>query len=178
MRREEKQEVVAELEQALDAADNLIISGYSGLAVKEITALRRSITDAGGRMRVVKKTLLRRALAGGEREPLIDYMEGPIALTFVPGDAAPVLKNMSAFARDHEQLEFRGGWVDGVPLDGGQLVELASLPPRDELLARLLAAMQGPLSGLVTTLQAIPRDLVLTLRAVSEKRAGEAGAGA
>lgn len=178
MRKDEKQEVVAELLEALDAADNLIVSGYSGLAVKEITALRRAVRDAGGRMRVVRKTLLRRALAGRDEEKLADYLEGPIALTFVSGDAVPVLKSMSEFARAHEQLEFRGGWIDGRPLDGGLLVELASLPPREELLARLLAAMQGPLAELVFTLQAIPRDLVLTLQAVSEKRAGEAAAGA
>jgi large subunit ribosomal protein L10 len=178
VRKDEKQEIVVELQQALDAADNLIISGYRGLAVKEMTALRRAITDAGGRMRVVRKTLLRRALAGRDEEKLAEYMEGPIALTFVPGDAVPVLKSMSEFARAHEQLEFRGGWIDGTPLDGGLLVELASLPPREELLARLLAAMQGPLAELVATLQAIPRDLVLTLQAASAKRAGEAEAGA
>jgi large subunit ribosomal protein L10 len=176
VRRDEKERVVAELQEAVDAADSLIISAYRGLAVKQITALRRAVTEAGGRMRVVKKTLMRRALEGRSQEAIGEYLEGPIAVTFVSGDAVPVLKNMSAFARDHEQLLFTGGWIDGQAIDGGQLVELASLPPRDELLAQLLAAMQGPLVELAGVLQAIPRDLVLTLQALAEKRAAGQGA--
>ncbi len=178
MRRDDKERMVAELQEAVDAADSLIISAYRGLTVKQITALRRTIAEAGGRMRVVKKTLLRRALEGRSEEAIGEYLEGPIAVTFASGDAVAVLKNMSAFARDHEQLLFTGGWIDGQPIDGGQLVELASLPPRDELLAQLLAAMQGPLVQLVGVLQAIPRDLVLTLQALAQKRAADEGAAA
>ncbi|MDH4179216.1 MAG: 50S ribosomal protein L10 [Armatimonadota bacterium] len=176
MRRDEKEQIVGDLQQSLDAADNLIISGYRGLAVKDITGLRRGITDAGGRMRVVKKTLLLRALEGRDEALLAQHMEGPIAVTFVSGDPMPVLKSMSAFARTHEHLEFKGGWIEGQGVDGDQLVEIASLPPREELLARLLASVQWPLTQLAATLQAVPRDLVLTLQALAEQRAGAAGA--
>ena len=176
MRRDEKEKIVGELQQSLDAADSLIISGYRGLTVKDITELRRGISEVGGRMRVAKKTLLLRALEGRDEALIAEYMEGPIAVTFVSGDAMPVLKSMSAFARTHEHLEFKGGWIEERGVNGDQLVEIASLPPRDELLARLLASVQAPLSQFVSTLQAVPRDLVLTLQALSEQRAGTAGA--
>ena len=178
VRKDEKAQVIAELEQALRGADNLIISGYRGLTVKDLSELRRSIAGSGAHMRVVKKTLLLRALAGREAAALKDHMEGPVAVTFVPGDPLPVLKTMSAFARTHQALEFTGGWIEGKAFNGGQLVDIAALPPKEEILARLLASLQWPLVQLVGVLQAVPRDLVLTLQALAERRAGEAGAAA
>ena len=84
----------------------------------------------------------------------------------------PVLKSMSVFAKTHSELDFKGGWIERRSVDGRQVVEISALPPREELLARLLASMQGPLVYLVATLQAVPRDLVLTLQALVEKRGG------
>jgi len=105
-------------------------------------------------------------------------MEGPVAVTLVSGDPMAVLREMRRFASAHEQLAFKGGWVEEQLLDGDQLVELASLPPREQLLAWLLAALSGPLAQLVGTLQAVPRDLALTLAALAKQREGEAGAAA
>ncbi len=178
MRKDEKGQLIAELQQELEAAGSLIISGYRGLTVKQLTELRRGIGGLGAHMRVVKKTLLLRALAGTDEERIGEHMDGPIAITFVSGDPMPVLKSMSAFAKTHAQLDFVGGWIERRSVNGKQLVEIAALPPRQEILARLLASMQGPLVYLVATLQAVPRDLVLTLQALAEKRAGEAGASA
>jgi len=176
VRKAEKEQVVAESARGVDEAVHLIVSGYRGLTVKDITELRRRIREAGGQMRVVKKTLFRRALEGRDQALLGEYMEGPIAVTFVSGDAIAVLKAMHEFARDHEQLDFKAGWVDSQLLQGAQLEELATLPPREELLGRLLAAMSWPVAQLVTMLQAVPRDLVATLHAVAAQREGEAAA--
>jgi large subunit ribosomal protein L10 len=176
VRRSEKEQVVASLQEAVEAAESLIMSTYRGLSVKDLTALRRQVREAGGRMQVVKKTLLLRALEGRDEAGVSEHMEGPIALTLVPGDPVPVLKSMKEFSRGHEELEFRGGWFESQVVSGPQLLEIASLPPREELLAKLLFAMKGPLSGLAATLQAVPRDLALTLEALSAKRAGEAAA--
>jgi large subunit ribosomal protein L10 len=99
-------------------------------------------------------------------------MDGPVAVTFVSGDPMPVLKTMSVFAKRHGELGFMGGWIERRSVDGKQLVEISMLPPREEILARLLASMQGPLVYLMATLQAVPRDLVLTLQALVEKRGG------
>jgi large subunit ribosomal protein L10 len=170
--------MVAELQRALEAADHLVVSGYRGISVKDISELRRSIRDAGGRMRVVKKSLFGRALEGRPEAELAQLMEGPVAITFVAGDAMDTLKTMNTFARGHEELQFMGGWVEGQLVDGAQVAEIASLPPREELLARLLSSVNWPLTELVSLLQAVPRDLVLTLQALSERRAGEGAAAA
>ena len=176
MRRSEKEQVVASLHEAVEAAESLIMTTYRGLSVKDLTALRRQVREAGGRMQVVKKTLLLRALEGRDEEGVSQHMEGPVALTFVSGDPLPVLKSMKEFSRAHDALEFRGGWFESQVVSGAQLLEIASLPPREELLAKLLFVMKSPLSSLVATLQAVPRDLAMTLQALSEKRAGEAAA--
>lgn len=178
MRKSQKQEMVAELEETLREQRHMILSGYRGLTVKEMNQLRRAIKDAGGRLRVVKKRLFQRALGEGEQSGLTQYMEGPVAVTFVSEDPMAVLREMRRFASGHEQLAFKGGWVEEQLLDGDQLAELASLPPREQLLAWLLAALSGPLAQLVGTLQAVPRDLALTLDALAKQREREAGAAA
>jgi len=178
VRKAEKQQVVVELEEWLRGCEHLIISGYRGLDVKAMAQLRRAIREAGGQLRVVKKTLFQRALGEGDETGLIQYMEGPVAVTFISEDPLPVLKGMSAFARTHEQLDLKGGWVDGQLLTGGQLNELAALPPREELLGRLLTMLSAPVAQLAAVLQAVPRDLVLTLQALAQQREGEGGAAA
>ncbi|MFB3883415.1 MAG: 50S ribosomal protein L10 [Armatimonadota bacterium] len=177
MRKDEKEQVVAELVEELAGAGSLIISGYRGLTVKELTELRRGIAGFGAHTRVVKKTLLLRALSGRDEERVGEHMDGPVAVTFVSGDPMPVLKSMSAFAKTHAALEFKGGWIERRAVNGKQVLEMSALPAREELLARLLASMQGPLVNLVMTLQAVPRDLVLTLQALVEKRGGVAATG-
>ncbi len=178
MRKAEKTRVVAELEEALAQPGALILTDYRGLTVKEINELRRALVKAGGRMRVVKNSLLKRALGEGERADLKRFLEGPVAVTFAPEDAVPVLKELAAFAKTHEQLTFKGGWMDGRVLEAPVLEQIATLPPREELLGRLVGVLSAPLSRLVSVLQAGPRDLVLTLRALAEQKEGQAAAGA
>ena len=178
MRKSEKERLVADFEETLREKDHLVLCAYRGLAAKEMVELRRAIRGAGGELRVVKKRLFQRALGEGDKSGLAEHMEGPVAVTFVSGDPAPVLKEMASFARTHEELEFKGGWIEGQLVDGGQVTELASLPPREELLGRLLACLSAPLSQLVGALQAVPRDLALTLDAIVKQREGETGAAA
>jgi large subunit ribosomal protein L10 len=176
VRKAQKEEMVAHFQGLLEECRHVIVSGYRGLDVKAMIQLRRAVTGAGGQLRVVKKSLFGRALGDGESAGLAQHMEGPVAVTFVSGDPAPVLKEMQAFARTHAELEFRGGWVEEELLDAEQVAELASLPPREVLLAGLLAGLSGPLAQLVGLLQAVPRDLALTLEALAKQREGEAGA--
>ncbi len=176
MRKAEKIQMVAELQEALAEPGAFILTGYRGLTVKEMNAVRRAISQAGGRMRVVKNSLLRRALADGEKAELAQFLEGPVAVTFAPEDAVPVLKAIADFAKGHEALAFKGGWMDNQVLDGSVLAKIATLPPKEELLARLAGVLYAPLSRLVGVLQAGPRDLVLTLRAVAEQKQGQAAA--
>ena len=173
MRKAEKAQMIAELQQALEESEHLLVCSYRGLNVKAMTQLRRLIRQAGGRLRVVKKTLFQRALGEGERAGVSEYLEGPVAVAFVSGDPLKMVKEITAFTRTHEQVEFKGGWVEARLLNAGQLGELATLPPRTELLSKLLGCLSAPLANLAGVLQAVPRDLVLTLQAVAKKREGE-----
>lgn len=171
MRKSEKAGVVKELRAALGEHTVVILTDYRGLTVKEIGELRTRLAPLGASVKVVKNTLLERAL-GDEQESLKPYLKGPVAATFVSGDFTVVLKEMSAFARTHDELKFKGGWVEARAFDGAQVAALAAIPPRRQLLGMLVSVLSAPLSQLVGTLQAVPRDLVLTLMALAEQRGG------
>ncbi len=179
MRKSEKAGVVEELRQAMQEHGTVILSDYRGLTVKEISELRTRLAPMGASVKVVKNTLLERALDESQQS-LKPYLKGPLAATFVDGDFTVVLKEMSAFARTHTELAFKGGWVEARAFSGEQVAALATIPPREHLLSMLVSVMNGPLSQLVGTLQAVPRDLVLTLMSVAEQKGGgaaEAAAG-
>lgn len=182
MRKSEKAEIVEELRAALAANPAVILADYRGLTVKEISELRVRLAPMGVKVKVVKNTLLERALTD-EQAPVKEYLKGPVAAAFVSGDYTVVLKEMSAFAKTHAELVFKGGWVEARAFDGKQMEVLATIPPREQLLSMLVTVMSAPLSNLVGTLQAVPRDLVLTLMSLAEQRGGggeavEAAAGA
>jgi large subunit ribosomal protein L10 len=168
VRKKEKVKVVESLQESLQNS-SVILTDYRGLTVKSITELRTSLLKLGGRMRVVKNTLLERSLTE-EQQSLVQYLKGPVAATFVTGDYAAVLKEMTNFARTHPQLQFKGSWVDARAFGPQETAALATLPSREQLLGMLVAVLSSPLSGLVGTLQAVPRDLMLTLMSVAEKR--------
>lgn len=178
MRKSRKEEVVAEFTAALQEAEHVVLTDYRGLSVKEMTELRRAVREAGGRLRVMRNSLFLRALAGSEQTGLAEFLIGPVAATFVSGDPAPLLRAMTVFARRHEQLAFKGGWVDSRVYGAADMETLANLPPREQLLAILLASLSAPISQLAAILQAIPRDLVLTLQALAAQKEEQAGAAA
>ncbi len=101
-----------------------------------------------------------------------------MAATFCASDYGAVLKEMTNFARTHPQLALKASWVDGRAFGPQDTTALATLPGREQLLGMLVSVMSAPLSGLVGTLQAVPRDLMLTLMSVVEKKGGAAEAGA
>ena len=130
MRKSRKVEVVAEFTAALQEAEHVILTDYRGLNVKEMTELRGAVREAGGRLRVMRNSLFLRALAGSDQSELGELLIGPVAATFVSGDPATLLRAMAAFARRHEQLAFKGGWVDSRAYGAADMATLADLPPR------------------------------------------------
>jgi large subunit ribosomal protein L10 len=171
VRKQEKAEVIQGLKERLRGHDCVILADYRGLTVKEMGELRRAVAKFGATMQVVKNTLLQRSLSE-EQRGLAQYLQGPLAATFVSGDYGALLKEMTTFARAHPQLEFRASWVDARVFGPQETATLATLPSRDQLLSMLVTTLSSPLSGLVGTLQAVPRDLVLTLMSLVEQRGG------
>ncbi len=168
----EKVAVVDEVQTRLNAATASIVSEYRGLTVAELAELRISLANAGGDYRVFKNTLVRRAIDGGEYQPLAEYLSGPTALTFVEGDVSAVAKALRDFSRTNPLLVIKGGLADGSLLSASDLAALADLPPRDVLLARLAGALAAPMQQMAGLLQALPRNLAYGISALIEQKGG------
>ncbi len=170
-----KVEVVAEVKTRMEAASASIVSEYRGLTVAEMADLRNALAAAGGDYKIFKNTLVRRAIDGGEYQPLAEYLNGPSALTFVQGDISAVAKALRDFARGNPHLVIKGGLADGSLLSSAELAALADLPPREVLLARLAGALAAPLQQMAGLLQAMPRNMAYGISALIEQRqaAGE-----
>jgi len=170
-----KVEVVAEVKTRIEAASASIVSEYRGLSVAEMAELRDALAAVGGDYKIFKNTLVRRAIDGGDYQPLSEYLSGPSALTFVQGDISAVAKALRDFARANPLLVIKGGLADGSLLSPVDLAALADLPPRDVLLARLAGALAAPMQQMAGLLQALPRNMAYGISALIEQReaAGE-----
>ena len=170
-----KVEVVAEVKTRMEEASASIVSEYRGLSVAEMADLRNALAAVGGDYKIFKNTLVRRAIDGGEYQPLAEYLNGPSALTFVQGDISAVAKALRDFARGNPHLVIKGGLADGSLLSSAELAALADLPPREVLLARLAGALAAPLQQMAGLLQAMPRNMAYGISALIEQRqaAGE-----
>lgn len=172
--RAHKVEVVDEVKTRISAASASIVTEYRGLSVAELAELRQALTAAGGDYKIFKNTLVRRAIDGGEYQPLEEYLSGPTALTFVEGDVSAVAKALRDFARSNPLLVIKGGLADGSLLSASDLGALADLPPREVLLARLAGALAAPMQQMAGLLQALPRNLAYGIAALRDQRV-EAG---
>jgi large subunit ribosomal protein L10 len=168
--RAHKVEVVDEVKTRIGAATASIVSEYRGLTVAELAELRGALAAAGGDYRIFKNTLVRRAIDGGEYQPLSEYLSGPSALTFVQGDISAVAKALRDFSRNNPLLVIKGGLADGSLLSAGDLAALADLPPREVLLARLAGALAAPMQQMAGLLQALPRNMAYGISALIEQR--------
>jgi large subunit ribosomal protein L10 len=168
--RAKKEEVVAELRDKLQRASATILTDYKGLTVAEITSLRDALAAEKVEYQVVKNTLMR--LAGKETgaaalEPLL---RGTCAIAIGYGDPSVPAKVMKKFAKTNEKLKITGGALGSRLLNSDQISALADLPPREELLAKLLGTLNAVPTGLVTVLSGVPRAFVGVLAAIQRQR--------
>ena len=170
MKREEKEQLVQVLHEELDKSQAVFVTDYMGLNVEKITKLRRDISGAGGSYQVVKNTLLRRASEGTPVAGIGQYFVGPTAIAIAHSDAVAVAKALVNFVKDNEQLEIQGGILGERPMTAADIQELAKMPPREVLLARMLGSLNAPVSNFVGVLAAIVSQLVYVLKAIENKK--------
>ena len=154
---EEKKAVVAEVSAQVAGAQAIIVAEYRGLEVGQITALRASARKSGVYLRVLKNTLVRRAVAGTPFEGLQKSMVGPLIYS-ISTDPVAAAKVLNDFAKTNEKLILKAGSYAGKVLDPAGVQALASIPSRDELLGKLLGVMQAPVSGFAAVMAALAKQ--------------------
>jgi large subunit ribosomal protein L10 len=176
MLRNEKDAVIAEVQQLLTDTENLFVSDYRGLTVEELAELRGKLRQSGASFKIVKNTLGGIAADRSGRVTVKELLAGPTAVTFCGEDLVAAAKALSDFAKTHPQLAVRGGVLDASLIDPDGVKALAGLPSRDVLIAQVVGTMAAPMTGLVTVLQGTISGFVRALDQVAQQRvaAGEA----
>ena len=173
-----KRQAVAELAEMLRSSSAMAVADYRGLKVSEMQAVRRTLRDSGVQLTVAKNRLLKIAADEADRSELKPLLEGPTALATIDGDEAAMAKAMVEAFRPYSRVgvSVRGGMLGNQAIDMSQLTRLATLPPRDVLLGKIVGGMAAPLSGMANVLAANLRAFANVLSAVADKKQNETAA--
>jgi large subunit ribosomal protein L10 len=169
LNRNEKAVVIEEVSAQLADAQSMIIAEYRGIDVGSITVLRKTAREQGVYLRVLKNTLVRRAIADTSFEGISEQLTGPL-IYGISADPVAAAKVMSEFAKTNDKLVLKAGALPGSVLDVEGVKALAKMPSREELLAKLLGTMQAPVAKFVRTLNEVPSKFVRGLAAVRDQK--------
>lgn len=170
----EKVAIVEEITAKLSESVAVFVTEYRGMSVGQLAALRSPLREVGAEHKVYKNTLARRAATDAGFDSLNEHLLGPTALTFVTGDSVAAAKALLDQSRANPLLVIKGGVLGDSPMTADDVKALASLPSREELLARLAGAFQAPLVKTAGLLQALPRNFAYGLSALIEKQSADA----
>ncbi|MCI8469865.1 MAG: 50S ribosomal protein L10 [Eggerthellaceae bacterium] len=166
----QNKEMLENIKADLEGVSAVWVVDYRGLTVKEIQNLRHTVREAGAGMKVYKNTLMRIALEQSDLPTLDDLLEGPSAFVFAGDDVAAAAKAVKNFAKDNQNLEIKGGLMEGKAVTAAEVEAIASLPSREELIAQIAGAISGVARGLATTVNGVPRDLAQVVKAVADQK--------
>ena len=170
LNRQEKTVVIEEITAQVTRAQSIVIAEYRGLDVASVTELRKKARESGVYLRVLKNTLVRRAVAGTPFEGMSTQLTGPL-IYGISADPVAAAKVLADFAKSNDKLVLKGGALPNSLMGVDGVKALASLPSREELLAKLLGTMQAPVAQFVRTLNEVPTKFVRGLAAVRDKQA-------
>ena len=166
-----KIEKVAEISARLKQCKSVVVTVNAGLTVEEVTQLRSLLFKEKVELHVVKNTLAKIALKEAGITVIDDLMYGPTAMALAIGDAIAPARILAKFAKEHDKLSLRGGWLDGKAMSDKDVKAIANLPSREQLLAKALGSMMAPVTGYVRVLAGIELKLLYALNAVKDQKA-------
>lgn len=168
--RQRKEELLESYESGLAKAPHVFLMGFEGISVPDVTELRNQVRETGGTYVVVKNRLAMRAIEGATLDGLRDHFRGTTAVAFGTDDAVSIAKAVTEFAKKVPAITLKGGLVDGQEVAASEIEEIASLPSREELVAKLLFLMQTPISRLVRTFGELQRRFVVVVDQVRQQK--------
>ncbi|MBP5093031.1 MAG: 50S ribosomal protein L10 [Abditibacteriota bacterium] len=168
--RPEKVAAINEIKDMLSGASAVILTDYQGLDVKSISDFRKKLHEAGAQYKVIKNNLFILAVKDTVNEPLGENLAGPTGILYTEDDPVAAAKVLQPFTKGAKKIGVKGGVVDGTYFDEKQVMQLASIPSKQELYAKVVGGLQAPITGLVGTLQQMISGLVFTLQAVADAK--------
>lgn len=172
MNREEKNQVIQDIKAHLQSSNAAFLVGYKGLDVAQVTQLRRALHAKGGSLQVAKVSLIKRVI---DEMPAIEelkpYLKEQIALVFAQQESPQIAKILRQFAKEHEKLQLLGGCVDNKVVGKDAVIVLASLPPKEVLLAQLCGLLQSPITRFAGVLSMLTVRLLVVLKEIEQKKA-------
>jgi large subunit ribosomal protein L10 len=170
MDRQTKHQQVANLKEELKDISTIFLCNFQGLTVDKDTALRSKVRESGSEYAVVKNTLLKIAFADSDFAKVNDHLVGNTAVAYSKEDPVGLAKLLKDFAKDNEKFEFKAGVVEGQVIDVKGLEALASLPPKEVLISKLMFMLNFPVQGLVNALSGNIRNLAVVLGQIQKQK--------
>ncbi len=165
-----KSQNVDEIKEKIKKAESVVLVDYRGLNVEELTELRSKYREANVEYKVYKNTMMRFAFKDSGFEEFNEHLKGPNGIAFGYDDPISAAKITSEFAKKNKNLEIKAGIVDGKIIDIDAIKDLASLPPREVLIAKVLGGFNAPIQGFANVLNGTMKGLVVALNAIAEQK--------
>ena len=170
MNRDDKSQAISELEAEIGRATNAFLIDFKGITVPQVTELRKQVRDTNSSYVVVKNTLALIAVKNSPLKALEGAFTGPTAVAYNATDAVALAKALTKFAKDVPTVQFKGALLNGQAVPASEIQNIANLPSREELIAKLLYLMQHPIRGLATVLQGNIRKIAVVLDQIAKQK--------
>jgi large subunit ribosomal protein L10 len=161
--KEQKKKEIDALRRDLEQVQNLFVTSYEKLRVEQDFELRKAVRGVGGKYRVVKNNLAEKASEGTPAEEVLKNLRGMTSVAYTAGDPVALAKALTAYAKSNPTFSFKAGVVEGRVIDMKAITELATMPPKEEIFAKLLYLINAPASRLVTAMNAVGRNLAVVV---------------